>query len=263
MMPHDGGRGPDGAARTAVNLVGLLLETRTPLTFEQVRKRSAVPPGEGRQRQTHVRTRQGHPARLRRAAATGRHRRLGHGAGVHDPERCVLPPEIRHARRTRRVIRCCTRCPERHARRGSGAEADGGRGGKRAGRAGRWAARLRFGRPRVLGHGGRCGRAGPSTGRFGYRTARAPPRIATSTRSPRCSVPGTGTWWGSIASARRLVVPPVAVHLGPHGRGGRARAARRVPGRGSGRGRSVERGGRGPRDDRVVAGCRVVGHRRA
>ena len=79
-----------------LNLVGLLLETRTAAHVRaDPRDARALPSGEGRHRQAHVRARQGPPARLRRAARARRHRCLGRRAGVPDPQgRATTCPEI-------------------------------------------------------------------------------------------------------------------------------------------------------------------------
>ena len=190
-----------------VNLVGLLLETRTPLTFEQIRETPrALRAGEGRQREAHVRARQGHPARLRRAARAGRHRRVGHRAGLRDPEGRVLPARDRvHARGARRAVRCRARCPERHAGRGSGAEADG-----RAPRGACWPGWPAGRSPRGSDARGSLVMAVAAAAqehrrvRFGYRTSQGH-RLGPRRRRVHGAVPraATGTWSGSTASARR------------------------------------------------------------
>ena len=79
-----------------LNLVGLLLETRTPLTFEQIRetlepyRQEKVDSAKRMfERDKDILREYGVPLRV------GRHRRVGDRAGVRDPQGCVLPARDR------------------------------------------------------------------------------------------------------------------------------------------------------------------------
>ena len=191
-----------------LNLVGLLLETRMPLTFEQIRETlEPYRPGERGQRQADVRAGQGHPARLRRAAGAGRHRRVGDRAGLRHPEGRVLPPGDRvHAGGAGRAVRCRAGRPQGHAGRGSRAEADRTAPRGAARRAGGRAARVGLGRPRRPRHGRGRGRAGTSpasasaTGpRKGTVSDRDVDAYAALFRSA-----AIGTWSASTGNAARF-----------------------------------------------------------
>ena len=129
-----------------------------PLTFEQIRADPrAVRPSERAVGPAHVRARQGSAPRVRRAAAIGRHRRLGNRAGLPDPQGRVLPAGDRvHAGGARALCWWLRRAegrtpPPSRVPASSLYGADGGR----AGRPGRRAAGLGVGRAERPGPGRR------------------------------------------------------------------------------------------------------------
>ena len=195
----------------------------------------AVSTGERRLRQAHVRARQGHPARLRRAPAAGRHRRLGDRAGLRDPEGRVLPAGDRvHPGGARGAVRGGTeRCgTTRPRRRASASSCTGPRGACwRASPADR-SPRART-RAATVGHGGRRRRAGRRRAcRFGYRTSQGTASerdVDAYADAVPCA--DTGTSWGTIANATSCASFRLSrFTTGPHRR--RARGASRRRGSG-------------------------------
>ena len=189
-----------------LNLVGLLLETRTPLTFEQIRetlepyRQEKVDSAKRMfERDKDILRDYGVPLRI------GRHGRLGHRAGIRDPQGRVLPAGDRvHPGGVRRALRCragrsaTTRRPRRPFGSSWSAPREACWPAWRAGLSPRvrmLAARSSWRSPRRHRITGACG--------SGTARPRAPSRNATSTRIRRCSAPDTGTSSGSIASEER------------------------------------------------------------
>ena len=215
MMPDDDGRGTHGAARAAaeprrpaprdVHAAHLRADPRDP---------RRVPGRQGRQRQAHVRARQGPAAGVRHPAAARRHRRLGHGAGLHHPQGRVLPAGDRvHARGARRPARGR---PERRREHPGGAgrpQAAVRRRRRRAGRPRRRAARLGFRCPQRAGDRLRRRRPAPAEGAVRVPHLAGPGGRAAGRRL-RDGLPGRPLVPGGPRrrSRRRARLPALPVH---------------------------------------------------
>ena len=203
-MPDDDGGGTHGAARAAA-------EPRRPAPRDvnaahlraDPRDARRVPGRQGRQRQAHVRARQGPAAGVRHPAAARRHRRLGHGAGLHHPQGRVLPAGDRvHARGARRPARGRPERRGEHPCGAGGTQAVVRRRRRRAGRPRRRAARIGFRCPQRAGDRLRRRRPAPAEGAVRVpHLARARRGSGRSTRTRWSSGAATGTWWATTAIA--------------------------------------------------------------
>ena len=190
-----------------LNLVGLLLETRMPLTFEQIRetlepyRQENVDSAKRMfERDKDILRDYGVPLELVDTDAWGTEQGYVIPKDAYYlPEIAFTPEELGALFVAAQGVRNDT--PAEEAVR----KLMVGRGGRPARRAGGRAARVGVGRPGLPGHGRRRGRAGSSPGPVRLPDIqRHPSRTATSTRTRHSSEPGTGTWSASTANGMRL-----------------------------------------------------------
>ena len=256
--------GTHGAARASAEPGRLLLETRTPLTFEQIRetlepyRQEKVDTAKRMfERDKDILRDYGVPLELVDTDVWGAEQGYVIPKDAYYlPEIAFTPEELAAlfvaAQRGRRT----TPRPSRP----SASSCTAPTGGVLAGLAG---GRSPPGRTPAARSVMAAAAAAQDAAAFGSATGRprARPPNARSTRTRCCAAPATGTWSASTRARRRARVPPVAVHerISRRGRGQRSRPTGSAPPITSWPGPWTA-AGEDARDGRVRTRRRVVGH---